>query len=126
MEKIKNYVAIVVMVTAIFIYGFGLYKSTKEMYKIEINDTITDIIKARIGHQVKFSKSDDFISLGANDTEILKIGDSISKMSDAVEFKIFRKPLNSNKRTFYKNIYLSEHLDFYDFIVEKKSDSADL
>lgn len=117
MKWAKNIIAGILILLLIFSYKFLVYKTIKEKYELKIYDTIVDLRKARLGYDIKLSKT-DYIYFLADGEDELAIVDSIFKDAYSVEYKIFRFDVNKKKRIYYKSIYFRKNLDFYNFVVK--------
>lgn len=117
MKWAKNIIAGILILLFIFTYEFLVYKTIKDKYESKIYDTIVDLRKARLGYDIKLSKTDFIYFLAEGENE-LAIGDSIVKDAYSVEYKIFRFDVNKKRRVYYKSIYFRKNLDFYNFVVK--------
>lgn len=123
MVKLKDLIGGILILVFIVFFIYLFYDSTENIYQEEINDTVVDIkSNSKLGHEFLLSREQIYTSFFSDDSNLIKIGDSIVKKRNSVEYKIFRKSQESNKKEYYKSVYVKKSLSFYNFIVkiEKK------
>ncbi|WP_298120844.1 hypothetical protein [Flavobacterium sp.] len=118
--KIKDIIGGIFIVIFISYFTFLFYDSTKRIYEDEVQDTIIDKkSNSKLGHEFLLSREKIYTSFFSDDSDQIKIGDSIFKNSNSTEYKIYRKDSDSNTRIYCKSIFIKKDLLFYDFIVKE-------
>lgn len=107
----RNFIICVLILSIIIVFFIINHNRTKEMYTIELHRKVESFRYVGRGEgyvEVKFEGEDNFNSLciiyvGSENKDDIKVGDSIYKAENSIEYKIYRQDSSGNY-SFYKTL----------------------
>jgi hypothetical protein len=93
--RMRKYYFIILLASSMFsLIFFNSYINFKKYYRSNISTIVTEIKKSKSGYLIKPSGSNEYIDLYTGDSiliEKLLVNDSISKLENSKEIKIYRR-----------------------------------